>query len=308
MRRPLVGLLVVSFGWAWLGPSTAAATPSTISVSRDHAKQLGLALRQCHEVRRRFPPAHSMRGDHPPVSWRIHVLAYADLRYLYDRYDVDEPWDGPENSTLADCRPPVYWSDFGRGKRYTREGTLLDAEGRPLLKDCETAFVAVTGPETAWFDPKGTRLRDVTDGPEDTIVLLEVPNSGIHWMEPRDFTWEDVAARMKPGAEPSLFTRRVVEQTFLTRKEISGTHAVLADGGVIFLPANITPEQLRALITANGGEEIDLRDLLESVPVEYEVKYDLDFALGMTVVLGTVALVTMTIWLVERRRKRRCAA
>ena len=55
-----------------------------------------------------------------------------------------------------------------------------------------TSYVAVVGPETAWPGITGRKLSEITDDPASTILVLEVAHSGIHWMEPKDLTLDEI--------------------------------------------------------------------------------------------------------------------
>ena len=55
------------------------------------------------------------------------------------------------------------------------------------------------GPDTVWPEEGTTTLDDLTDGPCGTIRLVEVKDSGIHWMEPRDLH----VGQMAPGISPA---------------------------------------------------------------------------------------------------------
>ncbi|MEJ7640466.1 MAG: hypothetical protein WKF75_21480 [Singulisphaera sp.] len=58
----------------------------------------------------------------------------------------------------------------------------------------ETDYVAVVGPHTAWPGHTGRRLAEITDE-ASTVLLVEVADSGIHWMEPRTRRWRSTSPR-----------------------------------------------------------------------------------------------------------------
>src|SRR6516164_3312991 len=44
----------------------------------------------------------------PRVSWRVLILPYIEEGSLYNMYNFNEPWDGPNNSRLLTMMPKVY--------------------------------------------------------------------------------------------------------------------------------------------------------------------------------------------------------
>ena len=58
-----------------------------------------------------------------------------------------------------------------------------------------TSYVAVTGPGTVWDDHHSA-------GPSPRVMVIEVANSNIHWMEPRDLTLEEACRGVGDGSGP----------------------------------------------------------------------------------------------------------
>ena len=79
-----------------------------------HLKQIGLALQAYHSEHGTLPPPDVLGSEGQPAhSWRVLILPYLDEKELYDRYNLDEPWNGPNNRQLADQMPEAYkcWTD-----------------------------------------------------------------------------------------------------------------------------------------------------------------------------------------------------
>jgi hypothetical protein len=89
----------------------------------------------------------------------------------------------------------------------------------------------------------------VTDGPGDTLIVVEVVDAGIHWMEPKELDWGTMSFRLNDRTRPSVSS----DHAF-------GPHVLTVDDMVAGLPRDITPEMLRALLTAAGGEKIERRE------------------------------------------------
>ena len=201
-------------------------------------KAIGLALHNYHDANGTFPPAYIADEQGRPLhSWRVLLLPYLDQAGLFEEYRFDEPWNGPHNKLLAERIAKVYhcFSDHPKDQ--------------PIDKKY-TSYVAVVGPETAWPGSESITLKDVTDSRESTLLVVEVTNSDIQWMEPRDMSLEDALAGINNPARPGI-----------SSPHKHGAHCLRADGSVRFLIEKIPPETLRALLTRAGGETVGESDL-----------------------------------------------
>lgn len=196
----------------------------------NHLKQIGLGLQNYHDAYGSFPPAFVADKKGTPMhSWRVLILPFMEHKPLYDKYRFDEPWNGPHNSKL--------------------HGEVIEVfccPSRPKQQAAtEASYVAVIGPQTAWPGTMATKFSDFTDGTSNTIIVVEVASSGIHWMEPRDL--HVVQMPMAVNAPRG--------------QGISSAHpnvalAVFADGHTAALTKNTPSDILRALLTIAGGEQI----------------------------------------------------
>jgi prepilin-type processing-associated H-X9-DG protein len=96
-----------------------------------------------------------------------------------------------------------------------------------------TSYVALTGPHTAWPGGNWTKL-DGLKNPAETILLVELHNTGINWTEPRDLDISELAK-------------------VTTNCHSGGFHALFADGHVELLPADIDLKKLAAMCDPNTG-------------------------------------------------------
>jgi prepilin-type processing-associated H-X9-DG protein len=160
-----------------------------------------------------------------------------DQAALYNEYRFDEPWDGPNNRKLA--------------ARVSRWSFHCDSD-EPAWEPPDalmTSFLAVVGPGMAWQEGKCTRLSDITDDPDSTLLLVEVANSGVHWMEPRDLDVLQMAPTINAKAGQGIASRHP-----------GGAHAATAGGHVQFLSDKLPAATIRGLLTINGGERISDND------------------------------------------------
>src|SRR4051794_35829717 len=90
-------------------------------------------------------------------SWRVLILPFLEQSGVYNAYNFDEPWDGPNNAKLA--------SQVGNIFRRP------EAAGDSAM----TSFVAVVGPETVF---PGARPMKKEDLDPKTVRALLTANGG----------------------------------------------------------------------------------------------------------------------------------
>lgn len=201
-------------------------SPRTVCLN--NLRSIGLALRSYHSEYGRFPPAY-IADEHgkPMHSWRVLMLPYLDRAGVLRAYRFDEPWNGPNNRKLAD------------------EGRLIfncpEDDPEPSMR---TSYMVVVGPNTMFPGSKSTQLSDISDGGAETIMLVEVAGSDIHWMEPRDLPVEQAMRGINAAAGRSV-----------SSKHSGGVNVVFADARTTFLSDKTDRDQLKAWFTINGGEQ-----------------------------------------------------
>jgi prepilin-type processing-associated H-X9-DG protein len=212
----------------------AAREAARRSVCTNQMKQIGIALQNYHDTYKTFPPAYLADANGKPMhSWRVLILPFLEHNDIYERYDFNEPWDGPNNRRLATALPdnPFHCPS--------------SPDDSPT-----TNYAAVVGPETVWPGTEGVTRRGIVDGTSRTIMLVEVNRSGINWMEPRDLSLNEALAGINPaGSAPKI-----------SAGHVGGVNALFCDSSVHFLPNETPRATLRALLTASGGEPADLPD------------------------------------------------
>jgi hypothetical protein len=163
------------------------------------------------------------------------ILPFVDNGQIYNQYRFDEPWDGPHNRLLSSMLGSSY------GTIYHCPSDLRDGTRDELLT---TSYVAVIGPETAWNGSRSTKLEEVTDGAADTILIVEVANSGIPWMEPRDLHVTQMPATVNARAGMGISSAHP-----------GGAHIMTADDSIRWLPNSIPAKSIRGMLTIRGREK-----------------------------------------------------
>jgi hypothetical protein len=174
------------------------------------------ALLDYHLTSGHFPPAFIKGPDGTAWhSWRVLILRQLDEDEVYRQYRFDEPWNGPNNRMLADKITLEHFQCCS-GKDY----------GQTLL----TNFCVVNGDQTAFPGMATASIDNLLDQPSETIVLVEVADSNIHWMEPRDLSIDE----LYPTSGPSLGSPHV-----------ESIRMMRADGRLVRLPRKTPIEELR---------------------------------------------------------------
>lgn len=165
----LAALFVVGI---WFFQSIQRANNRTHRIK--NLKILSMALHNYHEVHGALPPAYVADENGKPMhSWRVLLLPFIEQQELYDRYNFDEPWDGPNNRKLWAEMPSCYaWpvADFDE----------------PWL----TPYQLAVGPGTPFEPGQRISFGDITDGTSNTILVFEVPSEPVNWMKPRDISYD----------------------------------------------------------------------------------------------------------------------
>jgi hypothetical protein len=202
--------------------------------------QLAVALLSYHQDHHRFPPAYTLGPDGTPWhSWRVLILPYLGEKALYDQYDFDEPWNGPNNSRLAAQLSEIYVYS-------------CPSDAKAQSNQC-TDYFAVLGPNAAWPGDRAASKANFIDGLGRTILIVESTGRGVHWMEPKDLSFEEAAAGIGPVGGPGLSSAHVVPGG-LFHHDVPGMNVAFAGGSVHTLSQSTPPETLRALLTRAGGD------------------------------------------------------
>lgn len=201
-------------------------------------RQIGLAILNYEAANGHLPPAYVADENGNPInSWRVLIIPQLEMNVEYEQYNLKEPWDGPNNSKFYYCP----W-DFQCPIEYTSNRLIDLNQPDPTIPDT-VSYVAVVGPGTAWPGDKKIKMSDFVDGPENTILVVEIANSDIHFTEPRDLDIRQMSMVIH-------------SKTGIGNNHQGGVRAVFADGSVRYLPNDLSPEMLKALLTIDGGEDV----------------------------------------------------
>jgi len=216
---------------ALLSPGISASSNSARqSACINNVKQISLAMLTYEAMHGKFPSAYTVDEDGKPMySWRVLLLPYIEERDLYERFNLDEPWDSPHNLALASQMPAIYACP-----------SSADAE------ENHTSYVMIVGPNTVSDGPdsKGIDYLTRKDGASTTIMLIESAESGRGWTEPIDLNANEISYQINDGSGKGIRSNHR-----------SGVTVGFCDGHVIIVDKEIDPLALEDMATVNNCED-----------------------------------------------------
>lgn len=211
--------------------NVAPANPLTPEEKRlrsvANLRKLGQALLAHAERTGSLPAAIRDEQGRPLLSWRVALLP--DLGYgdLYRQFRLGEAWDGHHNAQLLAQIPPELQS--------------------PERFDTKTNYLGLAGSGQAFGRVRGTVLSALEDGPEGTVLVLEVDDErAVDWTAPIDY--------QPPSGTP---------RGGIGKLRADGAFALMADGRVVRLGPELPDHQLLALFSPDGGEPLAAAGLLQ---------------------------------------------
>lgn len=197
-------------------------------ICRHRLRAIGVAL-QCYHIRYGvYPPACVCDQNGNPVnSWRALAAPYGIWDNFPSGFNYAKPWNLSKNSELL-SRNITRWQ-FQCPSAHNHEPAITD-------------YVAVVGPNTMW--PGRESAKRAGDGSDDDkILVIEVINSDILWMEPRDLTLEQALDAIQPEKGIGIGSHHR-----------DGIHYVTVGGEVRTLDPDIDRESLRKLLVRDSAE------------------------------------------------------
>jgi uncharacterized protein (TIGR03067 family) len=201
----------------------AKPRPTELDQSRYHLKVIALALFNYHRQYGHFPPAALRdKNGKPLLSWRVLLLPFLEQDNLFQLVRQDQAWDSKANKLVSNAILKVYCSPRAAPGKFTR-----------------TCYQAFTGPKTAFANPKGARLADLTRRKSNPILVAEA-GEAVPWAKPADLTYSAKQPLPRLGGQFK-----------------AGFHILLADGSVRIIKKGVKEKWLRRAITGRpekGGD------------------------------------------------------
>ncbi len=233
----IVGLLIViGLGGVLIRYATPAVTKLSAVRQRTQTirnlEQIAAALNAYAADHGAYPaPVVRDASGMPMHSWRVAILPYLNESQLYVSYDFNQPWNSPSNSLIVGSMPSVYASPHISG--------FSSNQSHYQLVSGDTTLFPRTGP----LGPK--KLLDEAAKTALVVEAFPTPNSSAVWTEPVELDINAMSFVM--GANPGVEIGGVTE---------GGVGIATVDGEGHFLEETTTPEIIRAILTASGGEPL----------------------------------------------------
>lgn len=197
----------------------------------NNTKQIVMAIEAYQQEHGEYPPAYTVDDAGRPLhSWRVLILPYlgADEAALYSRFDLSQPWDAEVNRRWINEMPSVY---------------ACPSDSAGVMS--ETSYCVLTAPGYMFDADKAIKKADILDGLTQTLMLVEVVDSGIEWTEPKDIDGTRLAQGINSGTPGCCGSNHR-----------GGVVMAFADSSVQFMPDLTTPEELHEMATIAGNEVI----------------------------------------------------
>jgi hypothetical protein len=178
------------------------------------------------------PPATRDRNNAKLHSWRVLILPYLGEEDLYNKFDLNLPWDHRANMAVARSEIPLAYQHPNRGVSSAYY---------------ESGYYLITGQGTLFPNTGPLGPDQVSDNLSQTILVTEgtplVP-SGM-WTEPVDLDFANIQGKLgtKPGIEPGGLLE-------------DGVAFATVDARGHFVSNVMEPMTFRSLVTCRGGERM----------------------------------------------------
>ena len=246
LRMLMIGVLVL----AALGAAVGAAgyfVSNLLEAAREQAMhersqnklgEIGYLLHRYYDRYNAFPPSSS----HPDVgighSWRAYILEYysgeeganTELDYDFSK-PAHEQDDDIRYMTIDLFISP--FAEISSGSGYTSYLAIADDEGffRPWPD----------GEEASQYGPAGRTKEEIEDGLANTIAVIEYIRKNRYWTHTHEFDIDGAIDHIQWSDRP--------------------VNVLMGDGSAGQVDSSMSESELRALMTINGGEKVDLKSL-----------------------------------------------
>ncbi len=241
LRSLFIATMTIGILLALVLPAIQAARSASQRMAcANNLKQIALALLSYHGVFKKFPWAVTYADDGTPMrSWRVAIVPHLEQNSFLNEYDFREPWNGPKNRLLGDEIPDPFSNSVGEVSQHVFFPPWFRCPTAPLTQGplC-TNYVMLIDDRPG--KPNGPPNRPGSAPPSSddnsAVIVIEIADSDIHWMEPRDVLLSELSMKINDHTKRSLSSYH------------GGACIAHADGSVEFLDETTTEERLRELL------------------------------------------------------------
>lgn len=228
MAGLILGFVSIPLACASIGlvlmPAVSSARAAAHRIeSSNNMKIIGLAVLSYADANNTMMPCEGTGTAR--LSWRVQILPYLgpDEKRLYQRFNQNEPWDGPTNKPLLAEMPRIYLDP--------RFQSPVDRDkGLTHYRGFATSQSILGAPS-----PLTQGVITSADGTSNTLFAVEAAEP-VPWTKPESPSFNEAG----PFGGPK-------------HRDFFGLYT---DGHVAALPVQTPPATIRALITWNGGEQV----------------------------------------------------
>ena len=242
LRSLFIATMTICILLAFLVPTFRAARQAAQRMTcMNNMKQIVMALHNFRDVHKAFPRAITYGHDGTPMhSWRVAIVPYLEQQSFYDKYEFREAWNGSGNGLLGDEIPDTWRDNGGNVSQYVYVPPAYRCPGAlrtqsPLLTNY--AMLIDDRPGKPNGPPSLPGSVPPTLDPKSAVIIIEIADSDIHWMEPRDVLLSELSMQINDRSKRSLSSYH------------GGACVAHADGSVECLDDATTEERLRELLT-----------------------------------------------------------
>lgn len=201
-------------------PEQTLAGDSARARATENLESIAKALMKYNLEKKVFPRTYSKSSSGiQTLSWRVELLPYLGYEELYNKFDQSVPWNREPNKSLLQYIPDEFVS--------------------PERFDTKTNYLLPAHRLFMFGDNKQRTKRNLEDGAENTIMLLEVNDElAVPWTKPADYAPENL--------------NRISADLGELRKD--GAFAVWANGWTVLLAKGLSNTQLLNALTYESGD------------------------------------------------------
>lgn len=268
----LVVIAIIAILIALLLPAVQQAREAARRTQcKNNLKQYGLALHNYHDVHGLFPPSMIYSQTQPGSrwwSWHVSILPQLEQTNLYQKIDINldalHVAESLVNSPYTSVRLPVHnCASDPNGGIFSRPGQLPDLATTNYL-GCRGS-VRFPDQGNGIFPDRNvsTRMRDITDGTSNTIMVGERPVEAAQntpwWAAAGGYDGHGLGDQVLDSFE-GLFrgdlNSNSVDARHWWSAHTGGAQFLLGDGSARFLSENMNHQTLLNLSDRQDGEVI----------------------------------------------------